>query len=43
MERGEPRPAVERTYELDEAADALTEIESGHARGKLVVTVIRRA
>jgi len=43
MERGELTPAVERAYELEETADALTEIESGHARGKLVVTVPRRA
>jgi Zinc-binding dehydrogenase len=28
---------VERTHELEEAADAVTEIESGQARGKLVV------
>jgi NADPH:quinone reductase-like Zn-dependent oxidoreductase len=43
MERGELTPAVERAYELEETADALTEIESGHVRGKLVVTVLRRA
>jgi NADPH:quinone reductase-like Zn-dependent oxidoreductase len=36
---GRIRPAVERTYPLAEAAAALTEIESGHTRGKLVLTV----
>jgi NADPH:quinone reductase-like Zn-dependent oxidoreductase len=38
-ERGELTPRVERTYPLEQAAAALTEIESGHARGKLVITV----
>lgn len=38
-ERGELTPSVERTYPLEQAADALTEIESGHARGKLVLAV----
>jgi NADPH:quinone reductase-like Zn-dependent oxidoreductase len=36
---GRIQPAVERTYPLEQAAAALTEIESGHTRGKLVVTV----
>jgi NADPH:quinone reductase-like Zn-dependent oxidoreductase len=39
VERGELTPSVERAYPLEQAADALTEIESGHARGKLVVAV----
>lgn len=39
MERGQLTPSVERAYPLERAADALTEIESGHARGKLVVAV----
>ncbi len=38
-EEGQLRPAVERTYPLEQAADALTEIESGHTSGKLVVTI----
>jgi NADPH:quinone reductase-like Zn-dependent oxidoreductase len=41
VERGELTPSVERAYPLEHAADALTEIESGHARGKLVLTVPR--
>jgi NADPH:quinone reductase-like Zn-dependent oxidoreductase len=39
VERGELTPSVERTYPLERAADALTEIESGHARGKHVVAI----
>jgi NADPH:quinone reductase-like Zn-dependent oxidoreductase len=38
-EGGQIQPAVERTYPLAQAAAALTEIESGHTRGKLVVTI----
>jgi len=38
-ENGQVRPAVERTYSLEQAAVALTEIESGHTRGKLVLTI----
>jgi NADPH:quinone reductase-like Zn-dependent oxidoreductase len=38
-ENGQIRPAVERTYSLDQAAVALTEIESGHTRGKLVLAI----
>lgn len=39
VERGELTPSVEHAFPLEQAADALTEIESGHARGKLVVAV----
>jgi NADPH:quinone reductase-like Zn-dependent oxidoreductase len=39
VEDGRLQPAVERTYPLEEAAAALTEIESGHTRGKLALTV----
>jgi NADPH:quinone reductase-like Zn-dependent oxidoreductase len=39
VEEGQIRPAVERTYPLEQAAAALAEIESGHATGKLVVTI----
>ena len=35
---GQLQPAVERTYPLGQAAAALTEIESGHTQGKLVLT-----
>lgn len=32
-------PAIDRTYSLDEAADALRHVGAGHSRGKVVVTV----
>lgn len=38
-EDGRLRPVVSRTYPLHEAAVALTEIESGHTRGKLVLAI----
>jgi NADPH:quinone reductase-like Zn-dependent oxidoreductase len=36
---GRIHPAVERTYPLEHAAAALTEIEGGHTRGKLVLAI----
>jgi NADPH:quinone reductase-like Zn-dependent oxidoreductase len=36
---GSLRPVVERTWTLEETADALRRIEGGHSRGKVVVTV----
>jgi NADPH:quinone reductase-like Zn-dependent oxidoreductase len=36
---GQIQPAVEHTYPLEQAAVALTEIESGHTSGKLVLTI----
>jgi NADPH:quinone reductase-like Zn-dependent oxidoreductase len=36
---GQVTPVVDRTYPLDEAADALRHVGAGHARGKVVVTV----
>jgi NADPH:quinone reductase-like Zn-dependent oxidoreductase len=38
-ENGQVRPAIGRTYSLDQAATAITEIESGHTRGKLVLAI----
>jgi NADPH:quinone reductase-like Zn-dependent oxidoreductase len=34
-----PRPAVDRAFPLAEAAKAMAHLESGHARGKVVLTV----
>ena len=31
-------PVIDRTYPLAEAADALTYLETGRARGKIIVT-----
>jgi NADPH:quinone reductase-like Zn-dependent oxidoreductase len=39
VEAGKVTPVVGRTYPLVEAADAIRELERGHARGKIVVTV----
>ncbi|MEV0588025.1 NAD(P)-dependent alcohol dehydrogenase [Nonomuraea sp. NPDC050310] len=36
---GQVRPVIDRTYRLDEAADALRHVAAGHTRGKVVVTV----
>ena len=39
LEAGKVTPAIDRRYELSEAADAFRYLEEGHARGKVVVTV----
>ena len=36
---GQVAPVIDRTYTLDEAADALRHVAAGHTRGKVVVTV----
>ena len=36
MAEGKVTPFVEKTYSLDQTADALRYFEEGHARGKLV-------
>ncbi|KRB36617.1 NAD(P)-dependent alcohol dehydrogenase [Microbacterium sp. Root180] len=36
---GQVTPVIDRTYPLDEAADALHYIAAGHTRGKVVVTI----
>ncbi len=39
IERGAVRPALERTFPLEEAAAAIDHVAGGHARGKVVVTL----
>jgi len=39
LESGALTPAIDRTYELDEAQDALRTFGEGHVRGKLVLTI----
>lgn len=39
IERGAVRPALERTFPLEEAAAAVDHVAGGHARGKVVVTL----
>jgi NADPH:quinone reductase-like Zn-dependent oxidoreductase len=36
---GQVRPVIDRTYPLDEAADALRYVAAGHTRGKVVITL----
>jgi NADPH:quinone reductase-like Zn-dependent oxidoreductase len=36
---GQIRPLIDRTYPLDDAADALRHVGAGHSRGKVVITV----
>lgn len=39
LSTGQVRPVIDRTYPLDEAADALHYVAAGHTRGKVVITV----
>lgn len=39
LQSGDLKPAIDRTYELDEAQDALRTFGEGHVRGKLVLTI----
>jgi NADPH:quinone reductase-like Zn-dependent oxidoreductase len=39
MQSGKMTSAIDRTYKLSQTAEALTYIEKGHARGKVVVTM----
>ena len=39
VEMGEIRPVIDRTYRLEEAAEAMRHVEDGRARGKVAITV----
>ena len=39
IEAGKVTPAIDRTYPLAEAAEAIRYLRDGHARGKVVITV----
>ncbi|MEE9177150.1 MAG: zinc-binding dehydrogenase, partial [Acidimicrobiia bacterium] len=39
LESGEVTPVIDRTYPLEETAEAIRYLEKGHARGKVVITV----
>jgi NADPH:quinone reductase-like Zn-dependent oxidoreductase len=39
IEAGTVRPVIDRTYPLDDVAEAIRYLEEGHARGKVVITV----
>ncbi|MDQ1702702.1 MAG: hypothetical protein QOF57_1954, partial [Frankiaceae bacterium] len=38
LEAGSVVPAIERTFPLDQAPDAMRHLAAGHVRGKLVIT-----
>src|SRR4029434_4900104 len=39
MQSGKVAPVIDRTYKLEQTADAVRYMEEGHARGKVVVTI----
>lgn len=39
MENGRLIPAIERTYPLEETADAMRYVEEEHAKAKIVITM----
>jgi NADPH:quinone reductase-like Zn-dependent oxidoreductase len=39
LQRGSIRPVIDRRYPLDQTAQALRYLETGHARGKVVITI----
>jgi NADPH:quinone reductase-like Zn-dependent oxidoreductase len=39
IEAGKLRPAIDRTYPLEQVPDALRYVESGQARGKVAITI----
>ena len=42
MQSGKITPVIDRTYKLNETADALRYLEQGHARGKIVIKLESR-
>jgi NADPH:quinone reductase-like Zn-dependent oxidoreductase len=43
LEAGKVVPVIDRRYPLSEAAEALRYLGEGHARGKVVITVVDQA
>ena len=39
MESGKVKPVIDRTYPLSQIREAMTYLEQGHARGKVIITV----
>lgn len=39
MQSGKVKPVIDRTYPLDQIREAMTYLEQGHARGKVIVAV----
>jgi len=42
IEGGKIRPVIDKTFPLSEAPEAIRYLTAGHARGKIVITVLRR-
>lgn len=40
IENGKVTPVIDRRYKLDEVAEAVAYVEEGHARGKVIITVV---
>ncbi len=40
IEAGKVRPVIEKTYPLSEVPDAIRHLETGHARGKVVIKIV---
>jgi NADPH:quinone reductase-like Zn-dependent oxidoreductase len=41
LEAGKVVPVIDKSYPLSETAEAIRYLEKGHARGKVVITVIK--
>jgi NADPH:quinone reductase-like Zn-dependent oxidoreductase len=39
IEAGKVTPVIDKTYPLEEAADAMRYLEAGHFRGKVVISL----
>ena len=39
MQSGKVKPVIDRTYPMDQVAEAIRYLEKGHARGKVVITL----
>jgi NADPH:quinone reductase-like Zn-dependent oxidoreductase len=39
MQQGKLKPVIDREYPMSQTAEALTYLEEGHARGKVVITI----
>jgi NADPH:quinone reductase-like Zn-dependent oxidoreductase len=39
LQSGKMTPVIDKTYKLNQAADALRYLEQGHARGKVVINL----
>jgi NADPH:quinone reductase-like Zn-dependent oxidoreductase len=39
IQAGKLRPVIERTYKLNDAPEAIRQLDAGHARGKTVITI----